>query len=69
MNKLSHLLLVIILLLFLATSQKIVEGFYEEPVCGANHITYSDAYAASRAGVDSVPGKCLEPAKDCGCKK
>jgi len=69
MNNAWHLILVLTLLMLLAISQKIAVGVNDEPVCGADHKTYSDAYFASRAGVDSIPGKCLEPAKECGCGK
>lgn len=69
MNQLSHLLVVFIMVIILIAIQNMAAAIYDAPVCGADHRTYSDADAALRAGVDSIPGKCLEPAKSCGCGK
>jgi len=72
MNRIAIPLLILYLVMLIITltgCQKVGMIVYEEPVCGANHITYSSAYFAERAGVDSIQGKCLKPASDCGCSK
>jgi len=72
MSRIAESILILYLVMLIITltgCQKAGMIIYEEPVCGANHQTYSSAYFAERAGVDSIEGKCLKPASDCGCNK